>query len=444
MTIKIPTKKVTLNEAQELRDNTLGFISKTAQEMGELSKIKIGFWDIYFVNHPEFIQHIFLDNWKNYGRETFQFNNFARVTGNGLLTTHGEYWQQQRRKLQPGFHRSKMDGMANHISAAVHSMHNRWDHMLTGNQTIGLDIDKEMLRLGLEIVGAALFSLDFSEESAELSQEILEMMRYIVYRSQNLLALPTFVPTRRNRQFKRTLSKVNKFIFQLITDRQLSGKSHDDLLDLLLSGQKVPLPEDSLQIIRDEIITMIIAGYETVATGMGWMWSLLGHHPAVKEKICAEIADTTFQCNAQLLSNLPYTTAAIQETFRLYPPSWLITRRSIKEDQIGNFAIPAGSIIVMCPYSMHRSESFWDRAGEFDPERWINPDKNRHKFAYFPFGGGPHLCIGQPLAMLEAGLVLTKTLQKYKIAPVSPTVPDIQGQVTLRPKSPHYMHISKR
>ena len=184
MTSTIPTKTVTLTEAQELRDNTLGFITKAAEEMGGFSKIKIGFWEIFFINRPEYVQHVFLDNWKNYGRDTFQFNNFARVTGKGLLTTHGDYWQQQRRLLQPGFHRSKMNGMAHHISTAIDRMHDRWEQLLNSQQTIELDIDNEMLRLGLEIVGAALFSLDFSDESAELSQEIDTRS---LYRGRSLL-----------------------------------------------------------------------------------------------------------------------------------------------------------------------------------------------------------------------------------------------------------------
>ncbi|MFK7802019.1 MAG: cytochrome P450 [Anaerolineae bacterium] len=443
MHARIPTKKITLKEAQELQTDTLGFVMKVAAEMGDFSKIKVGFWDIYFANHPDYIQHIFLDNWKNYSRETFQFNQFARVTGRGLLTTHGNYWQHHRRMLQPGFHRLKLDGMALNMSAAIERMHSRWDQQLANQSSIELDIDSEMLRLGLEIVGAALFSIDFSRNSAELSQEILSMMQYVVYRSQNLLALPTFVPTSRNRQFKRTLKKIDTIIYKMITSRQASGISQNDLLDMLLSGRDENNKPLAAEAMRNEIITMIIAGYETVATGMVWMWDLLGRHSVVETKIQQEINQNGLGDGAQALSNLPYTTAAIDEVFRLYPPSWLITRRAISQAQIGEFILPARSIVVVCPFAIHHHSSFWKDHQSFNPERWLFDYTNFKKFSYIPFGGGPHLCIGQPFARLEAGLTLVKTLQRFRLKHIDHSPLDLLPQVTLRPKNPLKMKLHR-
>lgn len=438
----IPEKTITLTEARELQTDTLGFIMKTAAELGDIIKLKVGFWDIYFLNHPDYIQHIFLDNWKNYGRDTFQFNNFARVTGQGLLTTHGDYWQQHRRLAQPGFHKNKLDGMAQHMASAIDRMHSRWNRQLQGKSSIELDIDAEMLRLGLEIVGAALFSLDFSEDSATLSQEILGMMQYVVYRSQNLLALPTWVPTPRNNRFRHMLRKVDQIIYQMIDDRLASSQPKNDLLDLFLDGRGAnnqPLPK---QAIRDEIITMIIAGYETVASGMSWMWDVLSRQPAVTEKILAELKGWDGAVTANILSQFNYTSAAIDEVFRLYPPSWLITRRSIEDDVVGGHNIPAGSIMVVCPYAIHHHSSFWQNTNDYRPERHLRDYANFKKFAYIPFGGGPHLCIGRPFARLEAGLVLIKTLSRYQLQPVDSHPPVLNPQVTLRPKNGMLIKIS--
>ncbi|MEM9773011.1 MAG: cytochrome P450 [Chloroflexota bacterium] len=437
----IPEKTITLTEARELQTDTLGFIMKTAEELGDIIKLKVGFWDIYFLNHPNYIKHVFLDNWKNYGRDTFQFNNFARVTGKGLLTTHGDYWQQHRRLAQPGFHKSKLDGMAQHMATAIDRMHSRWDAMLKGKSSIELDIDAEMLRLGLEIVGAALFSLDFSEDSAEMSQEILGMMQYVVYRSQNLLALPTWVPTPRNNRFRRTLRKVDRIIYSMINERLASGQSKNDLLDLFLDGRDAnnqPMPKKA---IRDEIITMIIAGYETVASGMSWMWDVLSRHPVVAQQILQEIDEWDGTPSADVLRRFTYTTAAIDEVFRLYPPSWLITRRTIDDDQIGGYEVPAGSIVVVCPFSIHHHADFWNDTNVYRPERHLNDYANHAKFSFIPFGAGPHLCIGRPFARLEAGLVLTKTLKRFQLEPIDAAPPALNPQVTLRPKNGMVMKI---
>lgn len=416
---------------------------KTADEMGDICKLKVGFWDIYFLNHPDYIQRVFLDNWKNYSRETFQFSNFARVTGKGLLTTHGDYWQQHRRLAQPGFHKNKLDGMAAAMSQTIDRMHGRWDAQLANQSTIKLDIDAEMLRLGLEIVGTALFSLDFSKDSADLSQEILGMMQYVVYRSQNLLALPTWVPTPRNVRFKRTLHKVDQIIYRLIQDRQDSGESKNDLLDLFLDGRDANNQPLDPKAIRDEIITMIIAGYETVASGMSWMWDVLSRHSDAESKIREEIEGWDGVVTAETVSKMTYTSAAIDEVFRLYPPSWLITRKTVAEDEFGGYHVPAGAIVVVCPYSIHHHPSYWNNPSIYQPERHFVDYANFQKFAYIPFGGGPHLCIGRPFAKLEAGLVLIKTLSKFKLQPANLNPPAMNAQVTLRPKNGMEMEISK-
>lgn len=443
MSATIPTKTITLQEARELQTDTLGFVMKTAAEMGDFCKVKVGFWDIFFANHPDYIQHIFLDNWKNYSRDTFQFNNFSRVTGKGLLTTHGDYWQNHRRMLQPGFHKSKLDQMAEKMSAAIERMHRRWDTQLQGNASIQLNIDDEMLRLGLEIVGAALFSLDFSKESAELSQEILSMMQYVVYRSQNLLALPTFVPTPRNIRFNRTLRKIDQIIYKMIEDRQASKKPYDDLLDMLLAGRDSNNRPLATKAIRNEVITMIIAGYETVATGMGWMWDVLARHPTEESKVREEIEINGIGIGGQALAKLRYTSAVIDEVFRLYPPSWLITRRAISEDQIGEYFIPSGSILVVSPFSIHHHPSFWEEENLFNPDRWFIDYPKSNKFSYIPFGGGPHLCIGKPFARLEAGLALAKTVQRFKLQLINKSPSELLPQVTLRPKNQLWMTIER-
>ncbi len=443
-----PKNGISLTEAQEMQNDTLGFVMKAAAQYGDIMRYRIGFWDVYFLNHPDYIQHVLLDNWKNYGRQTFQFKKFALVTGDGLLNTHGERWQKHRRLMQPSFHQKKLGGMAEAMWSAVGRLGDRWDRLLVENGgTAEIEVDSHMLRLALEIVGQALFSLDLTAEADHLSQEMLEMMTYIVYRSQNLLALPAIVPTPRNNRFRRTLNKLNRRIQEMIAARRQAGEAvHDDLLDLLVFSQDATGQGLSDVEIRDEVMTLMIAGYETVASGMSWLWSLLAEHEDVQARLVAELREAlgNGRPTYRQMSQLPILNGVIQEGFRLYPPSWLITRRSLAPDQIGGYDIPAGSLVVLCPYAIHRHPDFWPDGERFDIGRFLDgAEKAQHKYAYIPFGGGPHLCIGKPFAQLEAALTLGTLLPRFKLTHARPK-PAVDPQVTIRPSDGLWMNLTRR
>ncbi|MEM7801301.1 MAG: cytochrome P450, partial [Chloroflexota bacterium] len=235
--LNFPSIKLDLDQARQLQVDTLGTILEIVQAHGNNVHAKIGFWDVYLLNDPLWIKHVFNDNWRNYSRETFQFANFSLVTGAGLLSTHGTKWQTDRRRMQPSFHRREIDLMAQKMIVAIEEMHAQWEKRLAGagqSETL-IDVDKEMLNLALNIVGRSLFSVDLNKEGEELAGEILAMMSFVVYRSQNLLAPPVSFPTPKNLRFRRRLNRLNQLIDDVIETRRTTVGEHGDLLDLLMA-----------------------------------------------------------------------------------------------------------------------------------------------------------------------------------------------------------------
>ena len=432
-----------LRQAQALQQDTLGFMRHATAEHGHMVRYPIGFWDVYLLNHPSAAQHVLLTNWANYSRETFQFQKFSMVTGAGLLTLDGEPWLERRRLVQPAFHKQQVAGMAQHIQHALGCLVARWQPI--AQQQGVVDADSALLQLALEAVTQALFGVDVSAEAAHLSQELLELMDYVVYRSQNLLAWPTAVPTPRNRRFRRRLHWFEQWLADIIARRRATAANHTDLLAMLLHTHTAAGRPLTPTEIRDECLTLLIAGYETVATGMGWMLYLLAQQPTLRHTLQQEIrhAHGGQLPTAEQTAALPLLNQTIQEGMRLYPPSWLITRRALADDVVMGYHLPAGALVAISPYLLHRHPTFWPNPEQFDLGRWTaDAVAQQHKFAYIPFGGGPHLCIGKPFALLEAQLTLSSLLFHFdwELAHEEPITP--RPLVTIRPHRPILLRLA--
>jgi cytochrome P450 len=264
-------------------------------------------------------------------------------------------------------------------------------------------------------------------------------MDYVVYRSQNLLAMPTAVPTPRNIRFRRRLRWFDGWLASLIAARRQADGSHSDLLEMLLQTHTAagrPLSDSE---IRDECLTLLIAGYETVATGMGWMLYLLSQRPELRHALRQEVqlASGGQQPTAEQVAHLPLLNQVIHESFRLYPPSWLVTRRALADDVVLGYRLPAGALVAISPYVLHRHPAFWPHPERFDLGRWTAEGESHHtKSAYIPFGGGPHLCIGKPFALLEAQLTLAAIVSQFDFELATPDPITPQALVTIRPSRP--------
>lgn len=442
MTAPGPAGAEMLRQLRNIQRAPHEFLLSCARTHGGVTQFPIGNLPVYAVSDPAGVRHILQDNARNYNKDTIQFNTLALVTGEGLLTSDGDYWLRQRRMMQPAFHRQRVAAFGHAMVSATEKMLTRWDALPDG---VTLDIDHEMMKLTLEIVGQTLFSVDLSAAASDLVQAVLITLDYIVYRAQTPLALPPFVPTPRNRAFNHALQMLDEAVYRLITARRstTTEAKNGDLLDLLLAARTEDGQPMSDRQLRDEIITLIIAGHETVASALGWTWHLLATNPAASSALAAELAQRLNGRRPTVddLPNLPYTRAVLDEALRLYPPAWLITRRARATDEVAGRVIPGGALVIISPYVVHRDERLWPEAEAFKPERFLGEAVPR--LGYLPFGGGPRLCIGNTFALVEGALILATVAQRYRLLAEPGHTVQAEPLVTLRPRGGLHLRLKR-
>lgn len=413
----------------DIRDDTLGFLLECARRFGDLTRFEAGNQVAYFANHPDLVRRVLQENNHNYSKNTIQYNSLATVTGRGLLTSDGPDWLRNRRLTQPAFARQRIAALDAIALPAVDSMLERW----RGLEEV--DIDSEMMKVTLEIVGKALFSIDLSSQAQRLTAAVLVALDTIVHRARNPITLPAAVPTTANRRFQAALRSLDEAVYRLIAERRAAGDPGSDLLGMLLRArdEETGKPMEDRQV-RDEVITLLIAGHETVASALTWTWYLLSLYPAAGEKLRAEAGSLPGDGlpSAAGLDALPYTNQVFSEALRLYPPAWLITRQARAVDELDGYPIPAGALVILSPYALHRRPDFWPNPEGFDPDRFAE-GSTPPRFAYIPFGGGPRLCIGNIFAQTEAALILARVSQCYRLDLLPGAHPKVDALVTLRP-----------
>jgi cytochrome P450 len=422
-----------LGNMLDFQRDRLGFLMKAAQ-YGEVVKYPIANTAFYQINHPEGIKHVLQDNNHNYIKgEMF---DAVREVANGLFTQEGQPWLSQRRMMQPIFHRQHVSSFGPLFTETTHHMLNRWQAWAESGKEI--DLTSEMTHLTMEIVTKALFGSALVVEQNTISQAITTVLNHISFRYDVPFYPSLKVPTPYNLKARSAIRTIDQIIYRIIQNRQDQPEEPGDLLSLLMQARG----EDTgsamtLSQLRDEVLTFFIAGHETTAVLLSWVWYLLGKHPNVAERLYAEIENVLNgkAPAAEDYPNLTYTRMVLEETLRLYPPAWITNRTVLAEDEICGYTIPAKATVAISPYVIHHHPSFWEEPEKFDPERF-SPERsaNQAHFAHFPFGGGPRQCIGSGFAMLEACLVLTTMMQHYRFrrAPNQQVV--AKPGVTLRPQ----------
>jgi cytochrome P450 len=374
-------------------------------------------------------------NHKNYRKPPFLMRPMALLVGQGLFTSEGELWLRQRRLSQPAFHRQ-------HLARLFPLMVGAAEGFVRERETAGpgqvVDLLDEMIRLSLRVASTTLFSGDVTGDAGPIGRAYQTAFDFITRRVATPVRLPLWLPTPRNRAFARARRLLDEVVLGLIEARRKATSRPDDLLSLLLAAQD----EDtgvgmSDQQLKDEVLTLLTAGHETTGAALAWAWYLLGQHPRTQEEVADEVRGRLGGRGptAEDLPHLPLTRAVFEETLRLYPPAYGQAREAIAADEIHGFHIPAGATVALCQYVTHRHPDFWEEPEQFRPERFL-PGRaaDRPKFAYFPFGGGPRVCIGNTFALMEGTLVLAAVLQKFRVelVPGHPVVYDTP--FTLRPK----------
>lgn len=444
--IPVITGREMLPHLARIQSDTLGFIMDTTRTAGDLVHFDLGITHAYLVNQPEAIKHILQDNHRNYSKDTIQYNALSTVTGRGLLTSDGDLWFRNRRLEQPAFARPRIMALDEVVVPAVQAMLSRWQARQAADHGL-LDVDAEMMRVTLEVVGKALFGIDLSRDAASLTGAVLTCLDHIVFKARRMVVPPDWVPTPRNLRFKRALRLLDVAVYDLIDGRSRQSDPGDDLLGMLLRARD---PDNgqamSRSQLRNEVITLLIAGHETVASALTWTFYLMGKSPQVTQCLHEEVRRVLGDrppASADLPS-LVYTGQVFDEALRLYPPAWLITRKSIGADELDGQAVRAGALFIISPYAIHRQAQVWPEPERFDPSRFApGRDAQRPRFAYIPFGGGPRLCIGNQFALNEARLILAMVAQRFRLdlpydAQVTP-----DPLVTIRPHGGLPMQITR-
>ena len=413
---------------------------KTLQDFhrayGEVFHFSLLFDPLYFLSHPDHVSHVLQKNQHNYKRSR-NHETLKRNLGNGLLTNDGASWLKQRRLIQPAFHGNRIVRFGETMTHETQQMLARWQTEVPRGEP--LDVNSEMMRLTLAIISRTMFGATVSRDAEQLEPAITLAQEETNKRFYVLVDLPEWVPLPGMRRAVLARQTIERVVMRIIDERRrTNAPDQDDLLTMLLNAKDADSgePMDDNQL-RDEVRTIFLAGHETTANALTWTWYLLARNPAAAKKLRAELAHVLGGRLPTVsdLPQLPYTKMVVDESMRLLPPVWGLTREAIADDEIGGYRIRSGGTVVVSQFITHRHPDFWEDPESFDPERFA-PErvKKRHRFAYFPFGGGQRICIGRSFAMIEAQLILATIAQQYELDLVPDHPVELEPLVTLRPK----------
>jgi cytochrome P450 len=442
-----PRGNFLLGSAREMQKDIIQALMDGWRAHGDVVHFRLANQHIYLVAHPDDVKYVLQENYKNYTKVVSVDNKFKDISGEGLLNSSGDFWLRQRRIAQPVFHRQRIAAFATMMTDSTAAMLERWRLVVQRGEPVDMRI--EMQRLSLDILARALFMTDLKEEADIIGNAVTIEFEHTMKRLQSVVDIPLDWPLPGNQRFKRERAKLDAIVYRLIAERRRSEKVGTDLVSQLMQARDDETGESmSDQHLRDEIMTMVFAGHETVSTAMTWAWWFLSKHSEVERKLRAELNDV-LGGRVPTLEDLPkltYTTMVIQETLRHYPPIWLMSRTPRVDDEIGGYLIPVSpnTLVFVCPYVTHRHPDFWDNPEGFDPQRFT-PERiaGRHRFAYFPFGGGPRLCIGEPFGMLEMQLVISMVAQAFRPNVVPGFPVQAQPAISLRAKHGILMNLEQ-
>ena len=396
---------------------------------GDVVGIRVVNFRNVFINHPDLIEEVLVGHPRRYFKGRVLRAN-RHVFGEGLLTSEGDFWLRQRRLVQPAFHRPRIAAYAETMVEYAQRLMESWR---AGEER---DVHQEMMKLTLQIVAKTLFNADVTRDASDVGKS-LELLLELGADFRRTLFVPHWVPTLTNLRIKREIAFIENILYRIINERRASGRDTGDLLSMLLHVQDEDGSRMTDKQLRDETITLFLAGHETTASSLSWTWWLLAQNPRVEAKLHAELDEALGGRAPSMddLGRLPYTASVITESMRLYPPAWGLARVVVEDHELGGYPLRKGMGVAMAQWVVHRDTRWYDTPEEFRPERWEGDFAKRiPRFAYFPFGGGPRQCIGNNFALMEATLILATVAQKYRLrlVPDHPVVP--LASITLRPR----------
>jgi cytochrome P450 len=424
-------------------NSPLDFLLTNQRTYGDVVRFEFFGNVVHLLVHPDAIKYVLQDNNRNYPKSE-TYNQMKSLLGNGLVTSEGNFWLKQRRLAQPAFHRQRIASFGTSMTDATERMLTQWQPIAERGESF--DLSAEMMSLTMQIIAKTMFSADLSQESAAIGRDVSAAFTTWNALTEARIKLPEWLPTPNRHRFNTAMATLDKLMYRFINERRVSGDDPGDLLSMLMNARDEETGEGmSDQQLRDEVLTIFLAGHETTSNALTWTFYALSQHPEVERRLRVELAEVLGGRTPTMadLPNLKYTLLVLEESMRLYPPVWSIERRNLEDDRVGGYYIPAGSYIVLSQHVTHRHPAFWENPDVFDPERFT-PERaaTRPRFAYFPFGGGPRQCIGNNFALMEAQLILATVLQHYRLSlvPGHPVVPE--PMITLGQRHGMYMTLA--
>ena len=407
----------------------LEFSTECAREYGDVVFFRLGSFPTYMFNHPSLIEEVLCKQSENFIKD-YTYRALRSVFGDGLLLSEGDYSKRHRRLMQPAFHKERIEAYAEAMTAYTDRMLTTWQDGETR------DLHQEMMQLTLKIIAKTLCGVDVARVALEIGEALDAIMIEYFRQSQTLFLFPRWLPTPGNWRYHRATQQLDKIVGNIIEQRRQSPK--DDLLSMLLQVEDEEGKKLTDQELRDEVMTMLLAGHETTANTLSWTLMLLSQNPEVEAKLLQELYSVLKGQTPTVedLSLLRYTKMVLKESMRLYPPAWGLGREVIQECRIGDYQLQPGTVVYISQWVMHRDPRFFENSEQFYPERWANNlEQNLPRCTYFPFGDGSRSCIGRGFAMMEATLILAMAIQKFRLAVVPNSQIELLPSITLRPKT---------
>jgi cytochrome P450 len=384
----------------------------------------------YVINHPDDVKRVLVSNHKNYTKGV-GLDRVKILLGNGIMTSEGDFWKRQRYMMQPSFHRRVITQFAQLIDDCTERFIAKWEAQAARGELV--NVTEDMSEITLDIVLRSIFGPDFERLAQQGGGNPFD----VVTKEQA-----------RNLQFAYRFRSLGKVIAGLVNRRREAREEHPDFIGMLMSARDKETGEamNDRELI-DEVMTLVVAGHETTASALNWTWYLLSQHPEVEAKLHAELDATPAETAPGLarMEALSYTHRVLDEALRLYPPGWLLSRRTIGPDILGGYSIPAGTSVMLSPYLLHRHPRFWREPERFWPERFAPENEaDRPRFAYMPFAAGPRHCIGETLALYEMLMHLYKVARRYRLTYVADRPVELEAQINLRTRNPLFMRLERR
>jgi cytochrome P450 len=382
------------------------------------------------LNRPDLVEYVLVKNHQNFIKHRFFWRHVEAIFGQGLLTSEGKFWHQQRRLAAPAFAASRVNRYGDTMVQHTERMLQHWQPGQV------LNVHQEAMALTLQIAAKTLFDAETRQDVAEVSRAIDEVMEQISVRFRRPFWIPDALPLPGNLRYRRGVRRMDQLVARIIAERQNKLDDRGDLLSQLMLARNEAGEAMSARQIRDEVITMLLAGHETTALTLSWTWYLLGLYPAVDVQLAEEV-HTVLRGRSPTVDDVPrlrFTEQVVSEALRLYPPAYAIGRQALADCEVGGYHVPAGTTVYVSPWVMHRDPRWFDDPQAFRPERWAGSlVKELPRFAYMPFGGGARICIGNRFAMMEAVLILATVAQRFRLERQSGRPVQPKPSITLRP-----------